>query len=321
MSILIISNKDDITSDFIVKRLKERSASFYRLNTDEIGKTVSVTFDFSKHEYFIYDERAGIEIDLRYVKSVYFRRPELPLISNEISQSEQHFIRSELFFCLEGLYKVLGNAFWLNRVEAIREAENKAWQLINARELGFIIPESLITNKPKDALSFYRRNNGDCIIKPIKSGLVKGVAEEAIIFTNKITLDEGNIERVKPSPIYMQRCIGKKADVRVTVVGRRIYAALIHSQDYEESKVDWRAAGFPLAHTRINLPEELQQKCLILSAKFKLNFAAIDFILTEEDEFIFLEINPNGQWAWVEKRLNYNISNEICNLLVQNDSK
>ena len=58
--------------------------------------------------------------------------------------------------------------------------------------------------------------------------------------------------------------------------------------------------------------------CLKLTKKLELNFSAIDLILDKNKDYIFLEINPNGQWAWIEKRLGYNISCEIIKLLMEN---
>ena len=64
----------------------------------------------------------------------------------------------------------------------------------------------------------------------------------------------------------------------------------------------------------------LEKKCLELNSKLKLNFSAIDFILDVEKRLIFLEINPNGQWAWIEKRLGHNISNAITDFLIEGDT-
>lgn len=66
---------------------------------------------------------------------------------------------------------------------------------------------------------------------------------------------------------------------------------------------------------KIKLPDAILNQCISLLKILNLRFGAIDFILDKNGNYIFLEINPNGQWAWIEKQTGYKISNEITNLL------
>ena len=318
MSILLITNKTDITSDFVVKKLHKRNLPFYRLNTEDIGSTVTVTFDFEDSLYTLFDIATRANVNLKGVTCVYYRRPEINADYDRLTKGEQKFIYTELLYTLEGLYKILDHAFWVNKVEAIRNAENKIYQLIVARKLGFKLPTSIVTSDPEAALSFFERNDKECIIKPIKAGLIKGDKEEAVIFTSKLSLNEENKYRVSSCPVYLQSLIKKNADIRVTVVGGSTYAAMIHSQDDSDGKIDWRKANRPLKHTVIVLPDDLSQNCIRLTQTLGLNYGAIDFILDQNGSFIFLEINPNGQWAWIENRLDLNIADGITDLLEQN---
>jgi glutathione synthase/RimK-type ligase-like ATP-grasp enzyme len=316
--VLIITNEKDVTSDFVVTKLRERQASFYRFNTDQLGKSVKVNFDFEAEEYSIYDDISGENIDLSKIKSVYFRRPEVDVNNDGLTEGEVNFLRTELYYTLEGLYRILDHAFWINNVYFIRKAENKIYQQILARKTGLIMPKSIITNDTQAALNFYSENYGNCIIKPLRSGMVSTASsDEAIIFTSRVRLSAENVERIKMCPVYLQNHIAKKADVRVTIVGKKIFGALIHSQQNEISKTDWRKAVLPLPYSRFELPDEIAAKCLCLIEELSLNFGAIDFILGARDELIFLEVNPNGQWAWIEKKLNYKISDEITALLLK----
>ncbi len=318
MNILVLTNKRDITSDFIVQNLRDLGVPFYRLNTDEIGNTIRLSFDVINNEYLIYDSGRDIIVDLLQIKSVYFRRPEILVHSEDITTGEKNFIKSELSFTLEAIYRILGNAFWVNTVDAIRGAENKIYQLMLAKEIGFIIPNTILSSQPSTALSFFAENAGSCIIKPVKSGLVAGETEEGVIFTSQVHLDKDNIDRILTCPVYLQNLIPKNSDLRVTLIGDKLFCAMIHSQEEEDSTVDWRKAGHPLRHSVHELPKEIIGKCFELAKKLKLNFAAIDFILDQKNNYIFLEINPNGQWAWIERQLNFKISNEITNLLIKN---
>lgn len=318
--VLLLTNTTDITVDFIVRSLRNRGVPFYRLNTDDIGVNTLFRFDFRQHRFILVDQSLDIEIDLLAVRSVYFRRPEVRVDPTELSGAEMTFIHQELRFFLEGLYKILDKAFWLNRVLDIRQAENKLYQLLVAEELGLTVPTSLVTNIPSVAQEFYDGLDGEVILKPIKSGHLAGGqgSESAVIFTSKVRLGPDNIERIAPCPTYLQQLLVKAADIRVTVVGERVFAARIDSQIGEESMVDWRRSPDPLEHARIELPAPIRDRCLQLTRRLSLNFGAIDFVLDTQGNYIFLEINPNGQWAWIENQLNYPISDAITNLLVEN---
>jgi glutathione synthase/RimK-type ligase-like ATP-grasp enzyme len=314
--VLIITNKNDITSDFIVKKLKERSIAFYRFNTEELSKSCFVTLDFQKNRFLLIDENLKMEFNLKEFTSVYFRRPEMPIIcSDNLSEGESFFLKNEFSYTFEGVYKILKDSYWVSPIYAIREAENKIYQLELAKSIGLKIPDSMITNFYSDSLDFYNRNYDDCIIKPIKSGLIEDGNKSKIVFTNRLNKKPNSEEQIKFSPNFFQSHIKKAYDVRVIMVGEVVFATLIHSQDNQETQIDWRRGENILQHTKFKLPDNIVKQCIKLLRLLNLRFGAIDFILDGNKNLIFLEINPNGQWAWIERQTGYEISNEIINLL------
>ncbi len=318
--ILFLTNREDITTDIIINRLNSMKVPYYRLNTELLVDSVGFNFDICSNSYFLLDYSKNLKIDLNKIKSVYYRRPKIPEFNNgSLSENEKIFIKNETAYMIEGLYKILSNKFWLSPVFSIREAENKIYQLILAKKLGFEIPFSLITSIDKYARKFVEENKYDCIIKPIKSGLIGSVDNAKVVFTSAIKDEQiDSLYRVNKYPTFFQNRIHKQADVRVTIVGTKIFAAKIYSQEYEETKVDWRRGNnTKLKYEVYNLNNELTEKCLSLTRYLNLNYGAIDFVENEDGELIFLEINPNGQWGWIEKRLNYDISGEIIKLLIE----
>lgn len=316
MKVLILSNKSDITSDFIVKELKKKNIEFYRFNTEELTKSVKFSLNISSNLYQITDSKIEKSFDLKEFTSVYYRRPELPVFNSfELSKGEINFIRNEFIYTLEGIYKLLRNAYWVSPLYSIREAENKIYQLDLAKSLGFKIPNSIITNSYKQLCIFFEENKEKCIIKPVKSGLIEDDNSSKVVFTNILQSIPENTEKVSSSINYLQSHILKKGDIRVIVVGNKIFSTLINSQEHSNTKTDWRKGEMNLKHEKINLPEKINIKCISLLKKLKLRYGAIDFILDDNGNYIFLEINPNGQWAWIEKQTGYKITKEIVNLL------
>lgn len=318
--ILLITNKGDVTTDFIVNQLNKSGAKYFRLNTEDLVSKIGLNLDFEKKTFLLIDYEKNRTVNLSSVKSIYYRRPELPQITiDALSDGENKFVIKETAYLLEGLYKILRDRYWISPVGAIREAENKIYQLLMAQEIGFKIPASLITTFQNDAESFLGRFKEGCIIKPIRDGRVDDNNNPKVIFTSSLTNNDiGLLEGVTNCPTYLQTNIEKAADIRVTVVGEKVFSTKIYSQDFEETMIDWRKGeNINLRHERITLPVYIADKCVRLVHRLRLQFGAIDFILDKNMRYIFLEINPNGQWGWIEKRVGYDISGEIVHLLVK----
>ena len=317
--ILLITNRDDITSDFIVNGLNKESIEYYRLNTEDISSGVSVSFDMTRNEYLLWDSKKNIGVDLNKIESVYFRRPKLPVLEEEgMSHGELKFAQSEYAYTLEGLYKILADRYWVNNIYAIREAENKLYQLRLAQHIGFKIPETIVTSMPNKAKEFID-SHGDCIVKPLKTGLVEDTDSQKYIFTTELPSTESiQVDRIRYCPTLIQTKIDKAYDIRVTMVGDMIFPARIDSQAFDETKVDWRKGErIDLHYERLELPGNINRKCKLLLKQLKLHFGAIDLVCDKNGVIFFLEINPNGQWGWIEKRLGYNIAREIISLLIR----
>jgi hypothetical protein len=315
--ILLITNKADITTDFIVNGLNKKGCEYYRFNTEDVGSRAYVNLDLSRDKYILWDSIKKREIDLPKIKSVYFRRPKLPSIEEKgMSPGELKFTQGEHYYTLEGIYKILADKYWINDIYAIREAENKVFQLRLAKQIGFEIPESIVTSIPEKASRFIDFHE-ECIVKPLKTGLIEDTNSQKYIFTTQLTKNDiFPLERIKYCPTLIQRKIDKAYDIRVTVVGDKIFPARINSQVYEETKVDWRRGDrIDLRYDILELHRSINEMCILLTKSLKLHFSAIDLVMDNNGKIFFLEINPNGQWAWIEKRLGYDISGEIINLL------
>lgn len=139
-----------------------------------------------------------------------------------------------------------------------------------------------------------------------------------LIFTSLVDdshLDQ--LEAVKYAPCIFQEYVPKQVDLRVTVFGERVFATEIHSQAAEQSKNDWRRLpALMLPHCPHALPDEIAEKCVRLVRTLGLAFGAIDMALARQDQYFFLEINPNGQWAWIEQRTAQPLTRSLVDLLV-----
>ena len=212
--------------------------------------------------------------------------------------------------------------FWFGDPEAIRVANRKPYQLMLAKELGFSIPQTLVTNSPDAAKQFAESLDSDIAIKPMwAAGIVmeeEGVERGVSIYTKRLSKAEflGNLPSVKNCPLILQSYVEKDFELRITVVGEKVFACAIRSQASEKTKEDWRRYDLPnTPHSEFELPSEVRQKCIDLVKRLGLSFGCIDMIVTPKGEYIFLEINPNGQWLWIEHLTGMPISQAIADLL------
>ena len=129
------------------------------------------------------------------------------------------------------------------------------------------------------------------------------------LFTIKIRsekIQQQSEEAFNQTVSFCEDYIEKKYEVRVTIMGSHIFACKLDSQEQKEDtgKIDWRQ-GYDnnLKHEMILLPNEVEAFCRSYLRTLHLRFGCFDFIVTPEDEYFFLECNPNGQWGWIEDEL------------------
>jgi glutathione synthase/RimK-type ligase-like ATP-grasp enzyme len=119
---------------------------------------------------------------------------------------------------------------------------------------------------------------------------------------------------------YLQNYIEKAYELRITVVGKKVFACKIDSQplDDNKGKIDWRQ-GYEhgLKHEVYDLPQAISERCVLFLQQFGLHFGCFDFIVTPASDFVFLECNPNGQWLWIEDATGLEISKAIAAALIK----
>lgn len=300
--LLIITNQADYTADFLILELKKREIDFIRLNTEDFPQSADLVLNLSNRGIDGSLSVAEKRVDLAEIQSAWYRRPAASVPSPEIRDPlAKGFVVDESRETLEGLWRILP-CFWVSRPDNIRLAESKIRQLQVASSLNFVIPETLITNSPSIAHAFYGKRK-PLICKVQRRGRFVRQGSASFIYTSRVEERHvADIANVRLAPTLLQSLIPKKVDIRATVVGDQVFAVAIYSQDVDEARQDWRRADArSLRHEPHELPKDLERKCVSLVEILGLQFGAIDLILTPEGEYFFLEINPNGQWAWIEE--------------------
>lgn len=317
--ILIVSTQFDPHVDFVIDEIRRRRLSFARFNTEDFPTEASVAVEYNagidlRESYIIIPANPTIRLDA--VRSVWYRRPEVPEVDARItSDAVRGFAEAEAQSALDGLWEII-DGLWINRPAAIRRTRKLA-QLVVAHELGFNIPRTLVTNEPARVLDFFAACQGNVVCKTLREGTINYPGHSTAIYTHRCSPEDLELlESVSLAPSIFQEYVPKSFELRITVVGRRVMAAAIDSQLSPLTRDDWRRYDFAnVPHSVHQMPDDVEEKCRSIVARFGLVFGAIDMIVTPEGEYIFLEVNPNGQWAWIEGLTGLPICSALVDLL------
>lgn len=318
--VLIISNKWDVTVDFVILELQKRKHPYARLNAEDLSQSRAA---ISVPILSLTIERDQKILDfLRDVRVVWNRRPGYPF--DDIPRSErpspglERFV-SEQWRSWRGAFEVVAGVHWINQPDAEHRAENKVRQLIKAQEMGFKVPDTAITNDWRLIRDFLIRHPG-AITKALSAPLIEEEDKDQFIFTSEIgDISESDDPAIRVCPVIVQERITPKTDYRVTVVEEEALAARIQSQS-ENSPLDWRTQKEGLSFKEVSIPAEVSAKCVSLVKALGLYFGAIDLV-ERGGEFFFLEINPNGEWGWLQKPAGLPIAERLVDLFVTLDDK
>lgn len=318
--VLILTNSQDIHTDLVLRELHRRSVPVIRLHTDEFPTDVKMTY--FNDDVTITIRSSGKRFLASEITSVWYRRPKKPVIIPEVMDiSHRNFASAESKHMLENMYSLLKGAFWVNPLLAGREAQNKLLQMRVAKRCGLIMPDTIITNDPRAAHEFIKYHNGCVVYKAVRTGLVpQQDGSSRLIFTSKLTAsDLANLECVAIAPCIFQEYVEKRLEIRATVIGEQVISCAIYSQENESTKTDWRAGR--ARYEPFQLPVYIENQLRSMMHELGLRYGAFDFILTPKDEYVMLEVNPNGQWAFVQGLTQQPIAQAIALLLTEGEKK
>lgn len=296
--ILIVTNKQDYTADYLIIELQRRATPYRRLNTEDLPQHLPLTWHPSHHGTIRFPNEP---LRLEDITSIWYRRPVMPVPAPVLNDPTSiAFSIDETAAALDGVLRTLP-AFWVSDPDRIRRAEHKPLQLAMARAHGLQVPATLLTSDPRAARDFAEQHQ-QIIYKPLRHARPTIGDHVSLIYTNPVPPGT-DFSSVAFAPCLFQEYIPKALEIRTTVIGNAVLSVAIHSQEHDTSRHDWRRrAADQLAHEPHELPTDVAAKCQTLVSSLGLAFGAIDLIKTPDERYVFLEINPNGQWAWLQQR-------------------
>jgi hypothetical protein len=325
VQLVIFTCQDDLHSDAVIKRLQERRPDLgvVRINTDNLATNLNYCFHWSSlgtletQELRIRDSGASAD----GVSIIWYRKPDRPRPHPSlISFDAQDCSVREYLELLRSFPGFFPQAKWVNDFWQMQKYSIKANQVAIAREVGLLIPETVITND-LEAVKKLSSRHKEIIIKPMAfNGFAVG-REQYGCFTNRLEakdLDHYNDEDLSYAPAIFQQRIDKYQELRVTVIGEEVFACEIQTEPGTVENIDWRIESVEdLPHRLVKLPLKVSKSLKRMLSLMSMNFGAFDLIRDEAGTYYFIEVNPNGQYYWIELLTGAPLSDAMTSLIIR----
>ncbi len=319
IGLLVSSIEEEAATNMVIEYIKHLAPSinFTRYNSENRIQHLSINLTSTNSK---------IKVDTQYSNSfsmedssMWYRRGDFLFSTdwNSLSYSKlQEYITAEEEQVTQFLHlystKLSGymNEFVYN---------NKLNNLFIAQKVGLAIPNTLVTTKKEDLLAFYTKHNEQIINKPIHHGHLSLIdKEDNVKYSSRGTyiLKKEEIDNLEDSfgLSLFQGLVEKETELRVFQLEDKLYTMAIFSQNDEQTKVDFRNYNHetPNRNVPFQLPMKIEKKILKLTKTLGFDTCSMDIILDKNGNYVFLEINPNGQFGWVSKHCNYYLEEKIA---------
>ena len=315
--IVIITDSKDIHADKVIRFIPSKLVN--RINLDYYEKTFLSNFEYSNN--------LNLKINSSNIKSFFLRRLFVDqndvIRLNKVQSGFKNYIsqqRNESFKNL--LYLMERNVPGYNALSSIEHSRSKILQIKIANYYNINVPKTYVGNNYEELKKFIKnkKKNDKLIIKPLIG--LGWYHKKKYYKINPQFFDFKNIKKKNfvLFPVTIQKYIEKKYEYRITVVNEEFFICRIDNQFSENSlhSLDYRNADISkIPHEASDLPLVFKRKILKLMKYFKLNIAAIDVVLGQDNKLYFLEINPMFEWLWIELLTGMKISKSIANCLLK----
>lgn len=311
MTVLILAGEFDVSADQMVLALRNREVPVCRVDTRWFPTQLRIEAQLRDDRWQGRLRAPGRDIELERLRSVWYRGPTTFQFARELSDAERHHAFLEAKYGLGGVLSSLP-VLWVNH-PARAAAASKPVQLATAVRCGLSVPDTLITNDPDSVRRF--ASCGATVTKMLGANHIAEEGTRKITFTRLLNDDDlADLRGIEVTAHQFQRWVPKQYDTRVIAVGGRLFAFAIHAGNVA-SHIDFRADYGALSYEQIALPNEVTEGIRQFLGTMGLVYGALDFVVSPEGAYTFLECNAGGQFGWLEARTGAPITEALADLL------
>jgi len=305
-SILILGQANVPEVQRVYEKARQRNIQAHILDSTLIPDTVNIDYSPNSNQCTIYIEQQAIALNT--INGVYWAKVDPPHTKQENNTHTAALVNHESTSLLHLLFTET-HLNWVNSFKAIQFHSVKPKQLSLAAQLGARIPASYVGNNHAQIADFLLMHP-ESIVKPINAGggprLLQSCEHEM-----------HSVCSWAKYPIALQAFIPGD-NVRTYIVGDFMVSGLIKETDNTFKRNNIRDNKHAETPTLIpmQLPIQIQQLAVRIMRAFHMQFTAIDWRLTPQGEFVFLEANPAPSFAAAQSQLGVQIDTAILKLLI-----
>lgn len=288
----------------MTEALARRGAQALRFDTDRFPMKQTASFRQDEGREIFEFSDGSERIELGPGDAIWYRRAryggQLPMTM------DAQIRRAAVGECEDLLRGMLTAApcFVLDPPDLVKHCGNKPWQQRLARECGLATPRTLMTNNVEQAREFLKSCTHGAIAKMLSAFAVYGERnEERVVFTTALKAEHiEKLDGLRYCPMVFQERIEKRLELRITAIGRRLFAAAVDSGRMPGAEVDWREKGLALinAWSAYSLPADVEQALHRYMDRIGMQYSAIDMLVEPGGRHVFLEANPAGEFFWLD---------------------
>jgi hypothetical protein len=309
--IVVTYEGDNAAPQLVLDALDRRGAESWRLDSDRFPLDIRLSMVAISEQSTLSTPAGAVPLDR--LRSVWVRRlaiaHALPT-DDEPGVREASVAESRLSMraWLDGL-----DVRVMDRPSIVDGARDKMRQLRVARDVGMAVPATLLSNDPEQVRRFAAELQGAVVAKMLHPFALGSPDDERVVFTSPVRPEDlADLAGLSRSPMVFQQAIRSVVELRVTVVGETaLVAALDRGPD---QPVDWREDAPRLASRWEGgaLTPSIQAQLAAILRKLGLRFGAFDLAVDDRGTCWFLEVNPSGEWLWLEQGIGLPIADAIA---------
>ena len=306
MKIVMLTFSGDLTGKLgeLRRQLEARGAEVLRFDTDRFPGEATAQFVQDGRREAIDLRCDGQHLRLEPGDAIWYRRARWAAkLPQTLDPQIRHGCVAESEALLRGIVAA-APCFVMDPPDRVRERGHKPAQQRLARELGLATPRTLMTNDPAEARAFIGSCPHGAIAKMLSAfAVLDDEGHEQVVFTTAIRGEHlDKLDGLRLAPMVFQEKIAKRLELRITVVGSRMFVAAVDSQSTAGAEVDWRERGVTLlpSWSEYSLPTEVERALERYMQRIGLQYSAIDMIVEPDGRHVFLEANPAGECFWLE---------------------
>jgi hypothetical protein len=304
--ILIVAPHNDAHARCVAQDLEKMGRPFRFVDSSRLAREGRIQFSAGQNRGSAWTCVDGQPIALEAVDTVWHRRRFLPPAGAHHPVDDQKYFHREWTEMIAGVFSSMENAWFVNDPDR-QTAAVKPLQLRLAERLALRIPDTLVTNDPVAAAAFVDRHEERVVHKTLTG------PRHRFLPTKKWSASDRDVlNQLVLAPTIFQEMVTDCRELRITVIGAQIFAAEFRpARGLIDGRLDVDTPYRP--HT---LPNEISRRLLALVRQLGLVFSTIDMKLTDEGEYVFLELNPMGQFLYIEILAGLPLSAAMAELLV-----